>query len=113
MGGLEPPSHRVRAVRSDADLEEWLTIVRDCGWYEDVEPARRLDNPLGYEGLYLAEDGGTKSGLYESCPRADTGWGEALGLTRLSPPIAGTRPLVRSPTPDLDLSHLEPGTGLR
>jgi hypothetical protein len=34
IGDLEPPSHRVRAVRSDADLEEWLTIVRDCGWYE-------------------------------------------------------------------------------
>lgn len=57
IGDLEPPSHRVRPVRSHADLEEWLSIVRECGWYEDVEPARRLYTALGYEGLYLAEDG--------------------------------------------------------
>ncbi|HJX46662.1 MAG TPA: hypothetical protein VJ375_02365, partial [Gaiellaceae bacterium] len=40
-----------------ADLLEWLAIVRDCGWFDDVEPARRLYEGLGYEGLYLAEHG--------------------------------------------------------
>jgi GNAT superfamily N-acetyltransferase len=57
IGDVAFPSREVSAVRSAADLDEWLGIVRDCGWLDDVESARRLYEALGYEGLYLAEDG--------------------------------------------------------
>jgi GNAT superfamily N-acetyltransferase len=57
IGNVAPPSHEVRAVQSATDLNEWLAIARDCGWFDDVDPARRLHEALKYEGLYLTEDG--------------------------------------------------------
>ena len=57
IGDVAESTHEVRTVGSPAELDEWLAIVRDCGWFDDVEPARRLYEGLGYEGLYLAEHG--------------------------------------------------------
>jgi GNAT superfamily N-acetyltransferase len=57
IGEIEQLSHDVRAVSSAKELNEWLTVVRDCGWYDDIEPARRLYTALSYEGLYLSDDG--------------------------------------------------------
>ena len=57
VGRQAEPRHHVRRVRTPEELEEWLGILRECGWWEDVEPARHLYRRLGTDGLYLAEDG--------------------------------------------------------
>ncbi len=57
VGEPAEPRHDVREVRTPEELDEWLDVLRDCGWWDDVEPARRLYQRLGTDGLYLTEDG--------------------------------------------------------
>jgi GNAT superfamily N-acetyltransferase len=93
IGELEPPAIEVKTVASAAELDEWLAIARECGWFDDGEPARRLYEALGYEGLYLAEDGAASAFFAPPTVLLNTvavrprrqrrGIGRALALARL------------------------------
>jgi GNAT superfamily N-acetyltransferase len=111
IGDVAEPTHEVRTVGSPAELDEWLAIVRDCGWFDDVEPARRLYEGLGYEGLYLAEHGAASAFFAPATVLLNTvavrprmqrrGIGRSLTLARLRDARArGCTSAILAPSPD-------------
>jgi GNAT superfamily N-acetyltransferase len=108
---LARPTHGVERVTSADELDEWLSIVRDADWFDDVEPARRLYTALGYEGLYLAEDGAGSAFFLPPVvllnsvavrPHAQRrGIGRSLALARLRDARErGCTRAILSPSPD-------------
>lgn len=111
VGNPLSPSHEVRPVRTPAELDEWLAILRDCGWWDEVDPARRLFAALGYDGLYLAEDGAASAFFMPPVvylnsvavrPSAQRrGIGRSLALARLREARGrGCTSAILAPSPD-------------
>jgi GNAT superfamily N-acetyltransferase len=105
------PLHPVWTVDSDVDLDMWLGIVRECGWFDEVGPARRVYRAMRYDGLYLSE-GGAASAFFTPptvllnavavLPRLRRrGIGRALALARLRDAKARScTTAILAPSPD-------------
>jgi GNAT superfamily N-acetyltransferase len=111
IGALDSPLHDVRQVKSSADLDEWLSILGECGWWDDAVSVRRLYSRLGYDGLYLAENGAASAffsgpvvllnGVAVRPDARRSGIGRSLTLARLHEACRrGCTSATLAPTPE-------------